>query len=278
MERIPFGVRQLDSLIDGGAPTGSVVLLSGEAGAGSREFMYTSALMNGLAEADPDLHDLHYGDIDADAVHPEAVHYLSFTAGGEELAEEMRLSMDEEIVDAGIEPVTFHDLSERYFHLSPVPRDWYADETRDIRDLRARHEREGLLGAVGNRLGEVAPNNLVVIDSLTDLVSAVGDDIEWTDVNFLVKGLQKAAREWNALVLVHVTRETLSDIHHGQLSEAVTGTMRFGWESGGSTRARTLVVEQFRGVLSRIESENIVRFETEIGEAGFDISDVRKIR
>jgi hypothetical protein len=54
--------------------------------------------------------------------------------------------------------------------------------------------------------------------------------------------------------------------------------MEFSWESGGSTRARTLVVKQFRGVLSQIEEENIVQFETELGEAGFDISDVRKIR
>ena len=52
----------------------------------------------------------------------------------------------------------------------------------------------------------------------------------------------------------------------------------FEWESGGSTRARTLVVRQFRGVLSAIEDEDIVQFETEIGDAGFDISDVRKIR
>jgi len=54
--------------------------------------------------------------------------------------------------------------------------------------------------------------------------------------------------------------------------------MHFEWESGGSTRARTLVVKQFRGVLSQIENEDIVRFETDIGDAGFDISDVRKIR
>ena len=50
MDRIPFGIRRLDTTIGGGAPPGSVVLLSGDAGAGAREFMYTSAVMNGLAE------------------------------------------------------------------------------------------------------------------------------------------------------------------------------------------------------------------------------------
>ncbi|MFB6255936.1 MAG: HTR-like protein, partial [Haloplanus sp.] len=52
----------------------------------------------------------------------------------------------------------------------------------------------------------------------------------------------------------------------------------FEWESGGSERARTLVVKQFRGVLSRLEAENIIRFETEVHEGGFDVSGVRKIR
>ena len=63
MDRIPFGIRQLDTIIDGGAPPGNVVLLSGQAGAGSREFMYTSAIINGLANANPELHDLYYGDV-----------------------------------------------------------------------------------------------------------------------------------------------------------------------------------------------------------------------
>jgi len=278
MDRIPFGVKQLDSIINGGAPTGSVVLLSGEAGAGSREFMHTSAVINGMAETDPELFDLYYGDLAPGATRPEAVHYLSFTASEGQLADEMRLAMDEEVLDAGLSGVEFHDLSERYYHMSPVPREWYADETPTIKDLRARHEREDLLTALGSRLSDIAPNNLVVIDSLSDLVAAMGEDIDWADIAFLVSGIQKAAHQWGGLILLHLNHETVSDTREGQLSEAAHGTMEFAWESGGSTRARTLVVKQFRGVLSQIEDENIVQFETELGDAGFDISDVRKIR
>jgi hypothetical protein len=80
------------------------------------------------------------------------------------------------------------------------------------------------------------------------------------------------------MILLHVNHETLSAVRHGQLVDACRGSFQFQWETGGSTRARTMVVKQFRGILSQIESENIVKFETELGEAGFDISDVRKIR
>jgi KaiC/GvpD/RAD55 family RecA-like ATPase len=278
MDRIPFGVRQLDSIINGGAPAGSVVLLSGEAGSGSREFMHTSAVITGMAETDPELFDLYYGEPSDRAVLPDEVHYISFTASEGQLDEEMRLAMDDEVLDAGLAGVEFHDMSERYFHMSPVPREWYAAQTPTIKDLRARHEREDLLGALGAKLSAVAPGNLVVLDSLSDLVAAMGEDIDWADITFLVAGIQKAAHQWGGLILLHLNHETVSDTRQGQLSEAAHGTMEFSWESGGSTRARTLVVKQFRGVLSQIEDENIVQFETELGEAGFDISDVRKIR
>jgi KaiC/GvpD/RAD55 family RecA-like ATPase len=278
MERIPFGINELDDIIDGGAPPGSVVLLSGEAGAGSREFVHTSAMLNGLADADPELHDLYYGDMPPDASLPDEIHYVSFTSGRRQLVEEIQMTIDDEIVDAAIDEVTFHDLSEQFFHVSPVPRSWYATQTANIKDLRARHEREALLGSLGTLMTEHATGNLVVIDSLSDLVSAIGEEIEWSDITYLVKGLQKAAHAWEGLILLHVNTKTVDDVRLGQLIDACSGTMQFNWETGGSTRARTLVVQQFRGVLSRIEDENIVQFETELGDAGFDISSVRKIR
>ena len=281
MERLPFGINRLDSTIGGGAPRGSVVLLSGEAGAGAREFMSTTAVMNGLAETGDDLFDLHYGEIADRATLPDEIHYISFTAEEGQLRNEIEMMMDDEIAAKGLDAVEFESLSKNYFHISPVPRNWYAEQTTDITSLRKRHEdREGLLSALGDTLSERAPGNLVVIDSLSDLASAVGDGdtLSWSDVNYLMKGLEKASHTWGGLILVHLNHETVSKTQHGQLIDACGGTLRFEWETGGSNRARTLVVKNFRGVLSQIEAENIVKFETDFGDAGFDISDVRKIR
>ncbi|MEF8814607.1 MAG: HTR-like protein [Halovenus sp.] len=279
MERIPFGIDRLDSTIGGGAPRGSVVLLSGEAGAGAREFLYTTAVMNGLAQVGHDLFDLHYGDVAGGAVLPDSIHYLSLTSSPGQLRSEIGTSMDREIAQSGLEQVEFRSLSQHYFHPSPVPRAWYAGKTGDITDLRKRHEeREGVLSALGKAMSRRAPGSLVVLDSLSDLASTADGDRDWSEVIFIIKGIAKAAHQWGGLVLVHINNETLTDTEHGQLVDACSGTLRFQWETGGSTRARTLVIKNFRGVLSRIESENIVQFETELGDAGFDISDVRKIR
>jgi hypothetical protein len=254
-------------------------LLSGEAGAGAREFVYTSAVMNGLAQHGEDLFDLHYGEVHDSANLPDEIHYISFTTEEDQMREEIESVMDREVASGGLEEVTFHSLTRQFFHVSPVPRTWYASETPDIKNLRKRHEeREELLTALGTLLSEHAPGNLVVIDSLSDLVATLGETMEWADVAHLVKGLQRAAHDWKGMILLHVNHETLSAVRHGQLVDACRGSFQFQWETGGSTRARTMVVKQFRGILSQIESENIVKFETELGEAGFDISDVRKIR
>ncbi len=278
MDRMPLGVAGLDRLIDGGAPTGSLVLLAGESGAGAREFLYTSAAMNGLAEADSDLFELYYGAMAADVVSPDEIHYISFTDPREAVIDEMRFVMDDELVDSGTEAVEFFDLARQYFQLTQVPTDWYTAKTTDIRGLSTKGDKRDVLDALGEYLSENATGNLVVIDSVTDLIAAAGDRMEWSDLTVLLKGLNRASYRWGGVILLLVNVEPLTPTQLGRLKEAADGTLLFDWESGGSERARTLVVEEFRGVLSRLEDENIVRFETEITDAGFDISNVRKIR
>ena len=81
MVDIPFGVSRLDSMLDGGVPTGSVVLLATEPGAGGRKFAQTSAAMNALATTDNEAVERHYRGIDHEGVIvPGSVHYLSVAA------------------------------------------------------------------------------------------------------------------------------------------------------------------------------------------------------
>ncbi len=278
MDDIPFGISRLDSLLDGGAPPGSVVLLSGEAGAGAREFAYTSAAMNTLAQTDDELFDLHYGELPEGAVLPPEVHYLSFTASKSTLEEEFRYTLSDDIVTAVIEQIEYLDLSTEYFQSSRIPQDWYLGRTTTLSDLSGGGNREKVLSVLGDYLTDHASGNIVILDSITDLLSAIGDDLEWQDIPMLIRGLNRAAEQWGGLILVLASEQTLTPTERGQLSDAASGTIDFSWETGGSKRARVMVVEQFRGVLSRLEDEDIVQFEGEIHEGGYDLSNVRKIR
>lgn len=278
MTRIPFGISRLDANIGGGAPAGSVVLLAGEAGAGAREFLYTCAVMNGLERSDPGLFDLHYGDLGGDAVVPDAIHYLSFTADADELYREIGYTMDDEIVDAGLDQVEFMDFSPEFFQLSPVPREWYAGRHRTIHDLGEDQDRRSVLSGFADYLDDNAMGSLVVVDSLADLLGARSEDMSFGDVVTTLKGLRKAARSWDGLILLHANLDALTPMELGNLMTSVDGTIQFEWETGGNERVRTMFVREFRGVLSQLEDDNIIRFETEIHDAGFDVSNVRKIR
>jgi hypothetical protein len=234
--------------------------------------------MNAIADVEPDLFELHYGSLAGDARTPPEVHYVSFTSDEEYLTRQLNFTIDEELVDHATDRIQFADFSYEYFHPSPVPREWYLGEASALRDLGSRQHHDDVLEAFGTYLSEHAPGNLVVVDSVTDLVAAGTEDLSWSDVALVVKGLNKAAHQWGGLILLLVNLETLDPAELGLLKDATAGTFVFEWESGGSKRARTMVVQEFRGVLSRLEDENIVQFETEIHDGGFDISDVRKIR
>jgi KaiC/GvpD/RAD55 family RecA-like ATPase len=278
MERIPFGIAQLDAVINGGAPPGSVVLLAGEAGAGAREFLYTSAVMNALPEADPDLFDLNYGSYPPSARPPEEIHYVSFTSTRRELEREFEQAISTELVEPSLDHIAFGDLSEPYFEMSAVPRSWYAGERQRITELGSRSERRGVLETLGDYLDEHAAGSLVVVDSLSDLAAIPNDELDWGEITMLVKGLRRVAQSWGGLILLLVDKQGVGDTEFGMLKGSADGTFVFEWASGGNELDRTMVVQEFRGVLPEIEAENIVRFETEIGDGGFDISDIRKIR
>lgn len=278
MEDLPFGISRLDSLLEGGAPPGSVVLLSGEAGAGAREFLHTSAAMNVLAHTDSDLFDLYYGDLPDGVQVPPEVHYVSFTSNKTAIERELRYTMAAEIVDAVADRIQYRDLSPEYFQLSRIPQDWYLGRTTSLDDLSKRHNEDSVLGALGDYLTTHTSGNLILLDSITDLLDAVGDELDWGDITMLIRGLVRAATQWGGLILVLVNEDTLTPTELGQLSDAASGTLGFSWETGGSKRARVMVVREFRGVLSRLEQEDIVQFEGEIHDGGYDISNVRKIR
>lgn len=276
MERIPFGIRRLDRLMEGGPPVGSVVLCSGDAGAGARSFVQTTAIMNALGLSDPESYDLYYGDLSAEARLPDAVHYVSITSSSGQVRWEIERMVDASI-SAAFDEMTVHDLASRYFEPSPIPRDWYGEAAESITDLSSG-DREGLLATIGHLFSEQAPGSLVVVDSLTDLAGAPGETADWRDVVVMMRALTRAALNWGAVVLVHVDEQALEPTQHGQLVDAATGVLQFDWESAGNERQRTMIVRSFRGVLAQIEAEDIVQFETEITDSGFSVSDVRKIR
>src|SRR5256886_16075821 len=53
VRKVPTGIADLDSIVDGGLPSGSTILLCGDIGAGVEEDVYTAASKTGPARRRP---------------------------------------------------------------------------------------------------------------------------------------------------------------------------------------------------------------------------------
>ncbi len=278
MARVPFGISRFDEIIDGGAPPGSVVVLSGELGAGAREFAFTSAAMTALAEADPDLFEVYYGTFEHDVAVPPEVHYISMTDTPASIRTEMEFALADDIREAIEGSIDHCDLSGAYFQRSTVPMAWYTTGALDIERIGDMGHERGLLEMLAAYLTEHAEGSLVVIDSLTDLIEATDESLTWTDITLFLKGLTIAATDWDGLILLIVNREAIGTERVARTMDSTHGSLVFEWDAGGNERSRTMFVKEFRGVLSRLEDEEIIRFDTDVYDHGFDITGVRRIR
>jgi KaiC/GvpD/RAD55 family RecA-like ATPase len=274
---IPIGLSTLDSVFGGGVPSGTSVLLTGEVGAGASEFAYTSAAMVSMARDDPDKFSVYSDtDVDPDAL-PDEVHYVSFMRGEDDVEGEMRSVLDDSMYESLTSNLVFEDFSDEYFRNTVVPRSWIDDELTDLRGLGEASD-ENLLSAFADYLDENAAGNLVVIDSLTSLVRASRHKLEWGEILVLLAGLQRATTRWNGLVYAILDKDTLEPREHQEIASIFDGIFHFDWVEGDTERQRMMYVGSLRGAMGRMTGHEDDKYETEVTEEGFEISNIRKIR
>lgn len=298
LENIPTGVPGFDLAVGGGVPAGSFVILLGEAGAGHREFAYTSAR---------GLHRLANGSgLQSDNLRlPERVCYISVTRTREDVTGEMaRLfssatSRSEGAADtaggraavsgrAGDSPETsrflqemvFRDLSEVYFAGSNAPVSWIAQERpRTLASLKQAGRSLNILEELLITLNQQGPGAVVVLDSLTSLAHYCAGEDRWRDFLFFVEGLQRAAKGWRGLVLGLLDAATLDPGRQEQLLATADGVLRFQWEeTPDHTRQRSMYVQTFRGLLPLLARDHVPKFEVSAAPgSGLEMAHVRLV-
>ncbi|MCI4335961.1 MAG: hypothetical protein L3K17_02015 [Thermoplasmata archaeon] len=262
IERIPSGVSDFDHLSQG-LPAGSVVLLVGDAGAGHQEFALTSAVHVMLYYDEPELHQFFLGSAQGPFVYPKGVAYVSLSRSRAQVMREVRGAFHHSYPDVLERHLTFHDLSPTYFADSVVPNSWSSVNRPLLSELPAtvaRGAAMGTLPAIASALDESGPSNLVIVDSLTDLLIRRGTDVE--ELLTLVKGLRRRAKEWGGLVYLLLSRGVAPPATEQALYDSVDGVLAFTWTSSPSHshRQRTMLIEKFMPVLSRIPAEYQGRF------------------
>jgi len=254
--KVPTGIADLDSIVDGGFPSGSTILLLGDVGAGMQEYIYTAASKTALVHERPEARRYYLGDRCDDSELPERVCYVTFSRSKEIILQELATSFNGDYYRAFRDRTVFKDFSAAYFRHSVVPASWTHQE--DPFDLPSTNLLEELIAF----LDQNARDSVVVIDSLTDL--AISDLVEPKDLVTTVKGLQRAAKGWDGLVYLLLTRGILERRQEQLLMDSTDGCLVFEWRSSprSSTRQRYMYLEKFTGVLPHLPRDKIARFPT----------------
>jgi KaiC/GvpD/RAD55 family RecA-like ATPase len=262
--RVPTGVPDFDYLT-GGMPSGSVVLLFGGAGAGHQEFALTSAVHLMLRYDDPRLHQFYLGQARGPFEYPEGVVYLSTSRSREQVMNELRGAFDGNYPGVLERHLTFRDLSPSYFADTPVPTAWSSVTTSLLSGAPAQASSpEGPLRAVAEAVDGVADRQLVIIDSLTDLLVRRGVDAG--DVITLMKGLRRRAKEWGGIVYVLLSEGVAPAPVEQAVIDSVDGVLHFSWLASPthSHRQRAMLIDKFMPVLARLPAEYHGRFMIQV--------------
>jgi len=258
--RVPTGVPDFDYLT-GGVPAGSLVLLLGEAGAGHQEFALTSAVHLMLHYDDPQLHRFYLGSARGPFVYPEGVAYLSTSRSRDQVVNELRGAFTGIYPEVFVRHLSFYDLSPTYFRDTVVPSSWASLPGPILSEARpAAGASDGPLRALADALDASGPNNLLVVDSLTDLLVRQG--IDANDVLTMLKGLRRRAKSWGGVVYLLLSEGVAPPAVEHAIEDSVDGVLQFRWTTSAnySHRQRSMLIPKFMPVLSRIPAEYHGRF------------------
>lgn len=268
MSRVPTGVPDFDYLT-GGLPSGAVVLLFGEAGSGHQEFALTSAVHLMLHYDDPRLHRFYLGNAKGPFVYPQGVVYVSTSRSREQVLAELNASFEETYSEVLARHLNFHDLSPSYFQDTVVPSAWASLSSPLLSGapVSAAPDDGGPLRALADAVDQDGRKNLVIVDSLTDLLVRRG--VEPSDIVTLLKGLRRRAKEWDGVVYLLLSKGVAPAAVEQAVIDSVDGVLHFSWVSSPNQahRQRAMLIDKFMPILSRLPVEYHGRFMIRVNAA-----------
>ncbi|MCL5790097.1 MAG: hypothetical protein M1290_06520 [Candidatus Thermoplasmatota archaeon] len=265
--KVPTFVSSLDSIMKGGIPEGSSVLLLGEPGAGNFEFALTSAVnlaraLDGKVPKDLENYEVEF---------PEGILYVSFSRPASEIMRILSLSVEEGLSSSLRKRISILDFSRIYYAQTQIPTSWIGGG--NIRD------KESLITSFIRDMEKEGKKKLIILDSFTDLItSRYLDEKTMFDIS---RGITRAAKLWHSNIYVLMTSDIIDRRAENIMMEIFDGTLVFEWNKAekSSRRKRHMIIPRFTGVLPIIEREKIERFDTEFDyNTGMIVLNTTKVR
>ncbi len=281
--KMPTGIKTFDVNINGGFPTGSVVLLLEDIGAGAREFIYTSIFNLSQMRPDTDNPDktkkkhIDEDNMISNIILPNKICYITVSKSKEDILNENANAFHSDFYNVFKNGLVFKELSEVYFRQSIVQNIWISDEKKAMEFDECSDK--NIIEEISEFLTAHAKNNMVIIDSLTDLMMHETDYLSKNDIIMFLKGMTQISKTWNGLIYILLSANILEKQMQEIINDVVDGVLVFEWFDRGSVKMRrNLYIPKFRGLIPQLEQNKIAKFETKVtSDGGFEVSNVRKI-
>jgi KaiC/GvpD/RAD55 family RecA-like ATPase len=284
-KKIPSGIKTLDANINDGFPAGSVILLLEDVGAGAREFIYTSIFNIINLKSDSRHFEIinkkHMEKSDDDEINttlalPGEIYYISLSRSREDILYENAYAFHKDFYNNLKEGIVFKELSDIYFRNSIIQNSLIKEQRKlDFGDKADKN----MLEEISELFDTHASNNIVILDSLTELILYEGDYLNKNDIIMFLKSLVRISKTWNGLIYLILSKNILDLQTQEIINDIVDGVLTFEWFAKKSVKMqRGLYITKFRGLLPRLEQNNIEKFDTRItSDDGFEVSNIRKI-
>ncbi len=285
-KKFPTGIKTFDTNINDGFPAGSVILLLEDVGAGAREFIYTSVYNIIKLKSNHNYFDkmnkkhTDYSkddEIMTSLALPNEICYISVSKSKEDILNENAYAFQKDFYNTIKDGLVFKELSDIYFRQSIAQNFCFLDAKRNMNF--DRNADKNILEEISAFLDKYAANNIVILDSLTELMMYEGDYLSKNDIIMFLKGVARISKTWNGLIYLMFSANILETQMQEMIIDLVDGVLTFEWFDKRSAKMqRGLYITKFRGLLPRLEQNNIEKFETKItSDYGFEVSNIRKI-
>ena len=278
LQKMPTGISALDAKINGGALEGDLILLLGMTGAGHYEFCLTSAAKLTLAKENPERIEYFIGTLPKNVKFPNEIHYITFAKSKNNVLSEVRASFNKDFSNAIITKVQFRDFSRMYFHNTIIPPQWTEEDNRKSTFLDSGYNNVKLLESLIEYLEQNAKNNLVIMDSITDLL--VSNNVSSTDLIAFLRGLQRISKKWKGLIYLLLTTDIVQPNLQNAIIDSVDNVFFFEWSKSRRTTklSRYMTILKSMPILLHLREEEIEKFAIDItSNTGLVVSDYIRV-
>lgn len=243
--QIPLGVPFLDRRLDGGVRPGTSVLSIGPFGSGYCALLQTAAIMHGHWKANTSRFHSEYGEYAETLRPPERIRYVSFNETTAQIEQKTADIVHDEWMDEALEEVSFAGFGDVMAGLGSVTptsdgtltyQDGAGELMRDYREF---------LRKFGDWLFTELTREVIIIDSLSDLIPVAYKYMDWTDLYFITQTVCNLIHDSESILIAGVDAGFLDEREETFFKRTFGNVLEFEWLETSTPKKRGMTVSNF---------------------------------